>query len=217
MFDSRGLIFMQIITNVLLVSVFVGTSLFGSVKNDIFHDIAWGNEKAVKFWIKSKPDLMVLNDQGQTVLHVAVQSGNRKIVKMLTKAGVGLNVLDKQGKTALDHAVEVGHVKISYDLVKKKALIACAYNQQPLKKLIVKRMTKLYKIFAGVIAVGAILMFTAILAVPMVVGIHAAYMIGVFMGLPGVSLMYIGAFEIAGLGITSGIRTHRSYLMNQNI
>ena len=210
---------MGIIKTFFFVVNFLTFSSICLAQSAIFHDIAWGNEKAVKFWIKSKPDLMVLNDQGQTVLHVAVQSGNRKIVKMLTKAGVGLNILDKQGKTALDHAVEVGHVKISYDLVKKKALIACAYNQQPLKKLIVKRMTKLYKIFAGVIAVGAILFFVplVLMITQVMPDFYIGLMVMVCMGFPGATIGSIGILEIAGLGITSGIRTHRSYLMNQNI
>ncbi len=198
---------------------FLAVSSICLAQATIFHDIAQGNKKAVKVWLKSNPDLLIMNDQGQTVLHAAVQSGNRNIVKMLTKAGVELNILDKQGKTALDHAVEVGHVKISYDLVKKKALIACAYNEKPLKELIIKRMMRLYKIFVGVIVVGAIIVLTAVsLFVTNIVSEWSSGIIVLaFMGLPGLTIGSVGIFGIAGLGVTSGIRTHRSYLMNQNI
>ena len=189
---------------------FLAASSICLAQATIFHDISQGNKKAVKAWIKSKPDLMVLNDQGQTVLHVAVQSGNRKIVKMLTKAGVGLNILDKQGKTALDHAVEVGHVKISYDLVKKKALIACAYNQQPLKKLIIQRTIKLYTIFIGIGAVGLFLL-SAVTTIP-----DAIFAI-ICSIIPGILLTTVGISGIVDLITTSGVCNRRSYLMNQNI
>ncbi len=200
------------ITKMLLFAVsFLTAFSMHSASSDIFQAIARGNQKSVKTWIKSKPDLLIFNDQGQTVLHAAVMTGNCSIVKMLVKAGVGLNVLDKTGKTALDYSVEFGHVKITYDLVKKKGLIARAYNEQPLKKLIVKRMTRLYKIFIPIFILGVVLVIMGVVLFHLKSG-YAAYG-GVFLGIPGVIYGAIGMFEIVGLGAVTAIRANRSYLM----
>lgn len=183
------------------------------VQTDIFYEISQGNAKAVQTWIKSKPDLAVKNAQGQSVLHAAVLEGNRKMVKMLVKAGLQINALDMQGKTALDLSVEQKHVKITYDLVKKKALIACAANEKPLKKLIVKRMTRLYKIFGGIMAFGVAFVLGGLILCATICTGWNQLIPALFMIIPGSAIGAIGMFEIAGLGVTSAVRTRKSYLL----
>ncbi len=183
-------------------------------QSDIFYEISHGNTKAVKALVTFKSNLSVKNEQGQSLLHAAVLTGNRKMVKILVKAGVAINELNLQGKTALDLAVEQGYVKITYDLIKKKALIACATNEKPLKNLIVKRMTRLYKIFGGILAFGvALVVVGLILANTIFTGLEALG-IAVITIIPGMVIGAIGLFEIAGLGITSAVRTRTSYLLN---
>ncbi len=186
------------------------------VQSDIFYEISQGNTKAIKAWLKSKPDVSIKNQQGQTLLHGAVLAENRSIIKMLVKAGVEVNALDNAGKTALDLSVESGLVKITYDLLKKKALIASVANEKPLKDLIVKRMTRLYKIFGGIFVVGLVLIVAGILlnapiVVPQCVGLPGLSVM--FMSIPGFLMGVVGVFGLASLGVTSTVRTHESYLL----
>lgn len=183
------------------------------VQSDVFYVVAQGNKKAIKAWIKSKPDLSIRNASGQTLLHAAVFTGNRDVVKMFLKAGVSVNAQDVSGKTALDHAVESKDVKITYDLVKKKALIACVSNEKPLKDLIMKRMTRLYKIFGMIVAVGVALIAVGyIVMFSFFTGLDRLIMLVVAI-IPGIELASIGILEMAGLGVTSAVRTRKDYLL----
>jgi hypothetical protein len=127
------------------------------VQNDIFYEIAQGNKKAVKAWLKIKPDLSIKNEQGRSVLTVAVLCSDHKIAKMLVKAGVAINAIDASGKTALDHAVENGSVKVVYDLIKKDGKVTTADNLYRLKSIIKDRSHSLLMRFAVLFFVGGVL------------------------------------------------------------
>lgn len=129
------------IVSLLLINFLTVCSMFATCKHvqfqsDIFYEIAQGNKKAVRTWLKSKPDLSICNDQGQSLLAVAVVTGQRDMVKIFIKAGVVINHVDKQGKTALDHAVEYGCVKIVCDLAKKGAKVTTTDNLYYLKTVL---------------------------------------------------------------------------------
>ena len=101
--------------------IFAVTGLFASSHVDIFQAIKQGDIKTVKRWIKSKPDLLIFNDQGQTVLHAAVMTGDWSMVKAVLRSKIAINILDAQGKTALDYAVDEYDEKIVRKLARCKA------------------------------------------------------------------------------------------------
>ncbi|MBP7854329.1 ankyrin repeat domain-containing protein [Candidatus Babeliales bacterium] len=103
--------------------------------SDIFQAIEQGDKKAVKAWIKSKPNLSIKNGNGQTLLGAAVCAGKRSIVKSLIKAGADVNALDSASKTALDHAVENKLGKVAFMLIQHKAHVTSDVNLQRLKEL----------------------------------------------------------------------------------
>lgn len=96
---------------------------------DIFQSIEVNDKQAIRQWLKSKPDVYVLNDQGQSLLHVAVQASNRLLVKQLLKKKIDVNLVDQFGKTALDYAVELRYTKIAVDLLGYKASITQESNE----------------------------------------------------------------------------------------
>ncbi len=110
----------------------------------IFHDISQGNKKAVKFWLKSKPDLSIMNEQGQTVLHAAVMTGDWSMVKTVLKSKIAINVLDKQGKTALDRAVIMHNNKMAYQLVKVGGRVTSEDLAWKLKNIYTSRALKFF-------------------------------------------------------------------------
>ena len=127
------------------------------VQSDIFYEIARGNKKSIKTWLKSKPDLSIRNDKGQTVLAVAALTGQRDLVKMFVKAGAVINAVDSEGKTALDHAVEFGHVKMICDLVKCGGKVTTSQNLYHLKSVMKDRAFSLFVRFAILFLVGGLI------------------------------------------------------------
>ena len=135
------------------------------VQSDIFYEISQGNTKAVKAWLKLKPDLSVKNAQGQTLLHAAVFADNRKMVKMLVKAGVLVNALDAAGKTALDLSVESGHEKTTFYLVQKKAQVSNHDNLVQVQAMISDYNKKIMRRFFIMLPIMLVLAFPAVLSV----------------------------------------------------
>ena len=90
---------------------------------DIFNAIELRDKKSIYTWLKNKPDLEIVNKDGQSVLIKAVQSGNVHIVDRFIFNGVNLNKVDSFGKNALDYAVELGNRKIAKILIKSKASV----------------------------------------------------------------------------------------------
>ena len=186
------------------------------IQSDIFYELSKGNTKAVKAWLKSKPDLSVKNEQGQTLLHAATIAGKNDIVKMLAKAGIAMNVVDHVGKTALDYAVELNQNSIAFKLVKNKAKLTTLANQEHLRQMYKKRYKKLYWIFGGLI-IGAIVLFVIVFSIfiylPWITKPnpdHVATGVTNFVTVMGNT----GFFGLAGTATASLVRRHQSYLLN---
>lgn len=138
---------------------FLAVSSICLAQATIFHDIAQGNKKAVKVWLKSKPDLSIMNEQGQTVLHVAVMTGDWSMVKTVLKSKIAINVLDKQGKTALDCAVDQSDVKMVQKLFNRKAQVTTQQNAEyvaNVTKFYFPRAVKLAMIISGILVAAVI-------------------------------------------------------------
>ncbi len=123
---------------------FLAISSICLAQSAIFHNIAQGNKKAVKAWIKSKPDLSIMNDQGQTILHAAVMTGDLLMVKTVLKSKIAINILDKQGKTALDRAVIMHNNKMAYQLVKVGGRVTSEDLAWKLKSIYTSRALKFF-------------------------------------------------------------------------
>ena len=100
---------------------------------DIFQAVEVNDKVAVRQWLRSKPNVELLNEQGQSLLHVAVQAGNRTLVKDLLKKKIDVNLIDQFGKTAMDYAVELGEAKIILSLAKYKAMVTLEDNLSKVK------------------------------------------------------------------------------------
>jgi hypothetical protein len=146
-------------------------------QSDIFYEISQGNIKAVKAWVKLKPDLSLKNAQGQTVLHAAVFAGNRNMVKILVKAGVEVNALDNAGKTALDLSVEQGYEKLIFHLVKKKAQVSNHANLIQVQALISDYNKKIIRCFFIMLPIMLLIGIPAVASVifAMMCGPHAGF------------------------------------------
>ena len=106
---------------------------------DIFQAVEVNDKLAVRQWLKSKPDVHVLNDQGQSLLHVAVQAGNRALVKQLLKKRIDVNLVDHHGKTAMDYAVELQYDNIVLAMVKYNANVSSKENYEYVRSTIKAR------------------------------------------------------------------------------
>lgn len=106
--------------------LFSGLNFYG---HDIFYQITHNNLKSVKALIKSEFDASVRNQDGQSILHLAVLTGDKSMVKAVLKSKTPVNALDYEGKTALDYAVEYGSKQIILELIKHKAKVTTRENE----------------------------------------------------------------------------------------
>ena len=114
---------------VLLCSLFLASASI-SQSIDIFHEISKGNYKAVKSWVKSKPDVSIRDGQGQSIVHAAVVAGDIRTLGYLLSCKPDLSLVDNAGKTALDVAIDHGNEGIIFKLVYKKALVSTVDNKK---------------------------------------------------------------------------------------
>lgn len=106
------------------------------VQSDIFYCIQQGDIKAVKAWVKSKPDISVINQEGRSVLIAAVLTRNHKIVQEILDSEVNVNLRDYYGKTALDYAVDHGCRKMIMPLIWANAKVTTAANELWVKQIV---------------------------------------------------------------------------------
>ena len=152
---------------------------------NIFQAVEVNDKLAVRQWLKSKPSVELLNEQGQSLLHVAVQAGNRILVKDLLKKKIDVNLIDQFGKTAMDYAVELQYKDIVSVLLKHKASVTTEAHMSYIKKLLCKKQ-RLYKILGWVFVVPSILFVISI-------GTMAAFTNLVpYISLPVFLMMYVG-------------------------
>jgi ankyrin repeat protein len=113
-----------------------------SVPTDIFGAIAQQKTDNVRVWLRKTPKLELTNQQGQTLLHAAVDAGNARMVFLLVKAGVQVNAVDLAGKTALDYALEQKKSRMARYLIKNHGTINVPANQFDLEKM--EKKNKIY-------------------------------------------------------------------------
>ena len=175
-----GFNFMKLLNRILFLTL-VGFAVANAqpvvIQKDIFYEISKNNIRAIQFWLKTKPDLSITNNQGQTVLGAAVIANKRNMVKFLIKAGANVNALDRSKKTALDYAVESDNVKISATLAKYYAKVTTAENMYRFKDLMRGYATKLFirALIIGVVFWGIVLIVSCIGPCASIVLVSAGY------------------------------------------
>jgi hypothetical protein len=65
-----------------------------------------GGETLIKGLLRNGADLTKLDENGKTMLHVAVEQRNEPVVLLLQRLGFNMKATDSKGKTALDIATE---------------------------------------------------------------------------------------------------------------
>ncbi len=132
--------------SVLLMSASISQSI------DIFREISQCRYRAVNNWIKSKPNLLIRDQQGQSILHAAVLTGRKNMVSLVLQYRVDINALDNHGKTALDLAIESASTKedtkIILMLLSKHGRVTSSTNALYAKDVV---ETKSYHYFIGAV------------------------------------------------------------------
>lgn len=67
-----------------------------------------GHEKFIELLSKSGGNFNIVDDYGQTALHIAAKNGNENVTEVLIENGVNINIVDNHGKSALHFAAERG-------------------------------------------------------------------------------------------------------------
>ncbi len=165
---------------------------------DIFRAIEVRDKRAISQWLKNKPDLNVVNDQGQTVLVVAVQAGNKSLIHRLLRNNVDVNALDKNGETALDYAAKLGHKQIILELASKNAKVSSIVNLEIVQDIIESKLeqAKNFAFLSGLLGVLSGLSYGIIHL------LHMAYTAGSALFLPLFLLAHIaiGFIELLSFG-----------------
>ena len=76
-----------------------------------------GNVKILSIMVRNSVYPEMVNQDGQTILHVAAENGHRDEVEYLIDFGFDVNARDSQGNTALHLAVSHGWEKMVEVLV----------------------------------------------------------------------------------------------------
>lgn len=94
-------------------------------KNTLLHQAATHNriEIAECFLEDYSNDVDILNEDGQTALHIAAKEGFEDMVKLLIDNKADINKEDKKSNTPLHYAVNKGYRKIVKILLEKKLII----------------------------------------------------------------------------------------------
>jgi len=65
-----------------------------------------GGKTLIKWLLRNGADLTKLDENGKTMLHVAVEQENEPVVRLLQRLGFNMKATDSKGKTALEIATE---------------------------------------------------------------------------------------------------------------
>lgn len=180
---------------------------------DIFQAIEVNDKLAIKQWLKSNLEVDLLNDKGQSLLHVAVQVENKPLVKKLLKKKIDVNIIDHHGKTAMDYAVELGMSKIALSLASYKA---CVTNQANLKDFwaIIQKRKKLARLIFFVPGIIPALFFAWSLS--LLFSITEGFFLGCLLGIPiGLVGGFVGSYSLIffQLPIFTIIRQSKEHLL----
>lgn len=93
---------------------------------------AENTERVVKLIPDS--DLSVVDDYGESCLHLAVLKGNIEMVTLLLENGIDVNMQNKKGNTPLHYAADLGHTSIAELILKNggRLDIENSYGNEPL-------------------------------------------------------------------------------------
>ena len=117
--------------------LFLGMQIFA--QESLFYTIKQGRNFDLKNILQKNSESIQLNEEGQTVLHVAVLADNWQALKfILNSSFVDINKLDKYGKTAMDYAVEYGRSKMIKRLYKNHGKVTASDNAEYAKKIITR-------------------------------------------------------------------------------
>lgn len=88
------------------------------------HHAVWQeDEGSVNALLTCGVDVNVVNDKGETALHLAARKGNREFLQLLCEQpGINLNACDKDKKTAIECAADNKHFE-AFDFLKSKGAI----------------------------------------------------------------------------------------------
>ena len=172
-----------------------------AVSSDIFNAIELRDKKSIYTCLRNKPDLEVVNKDGQSVLIKAVQSGNVHIIYRLLHKKVSVNKIDNFGKTALDYAVESYDKNIVKILIKFGAKVTT--EAEHCRKSLIKEHRGL-KIFLKAIKIISIfgLVVSALYIFPVIFNINGC---GFMAPLIPIALIFDGIFFVTPYCISRSI------------
>ena len=78
----------------------------------LHHAALMGDTKVVKLFLKSRPNLELRDNYGETALTLAASKGRAKTVSILLNAGANINVKNNDGLSAFDLARKKGHSEV---------------------------------------------------------------------------------------------------------
>jgi len=93
-------------------------------RNDavVFSFVRHNRYEAVQALIEQDRDtLAAVDDNGNSLLHVACQNNNRRIAKLLLKNGASVNTQNKRGNTPLHYCNQYGFVQLGEYLIQQGA------------------------------------------------------------------------------------------------
>lgn len=118
---------------------FLGIQMLAAEQNVAFDAVVQKDIPSLRKILQKNTQVTQINNDGQTILHVAVLSNNAQMVNIILKSGlVNINQLDKYGKTAMDYAVEYAYNKMIRKLYKYKAKVTSQDNALYAKKVIAR-------------------------------------------------------------------------------
>ena len=91
------------------------------------------NEAMAMAFIRSATkvgDLMIVNNLGQTALHLAAYINTPNVVDMLINSNVDLDTRNRDGNTALHLACREGHIEIVHLLLAAQPQLATILNYE---------------------------------------------------------------------------------------
>ena len=100
----------------------------GGKIGSIFSAALVGDLDAIKDFLNAGSDINKKDNNGQTVLHVAIIEGHEEIIKFLISKRVDLNIKDSSGSTALFYAVTKNQKNIIKLLLEKGANVDVKNN-----------------------------------------------------------------------------------------